>query len=103
MPASEGNRAQGLVSAMVQMAVNARLDEQKLDFYYVKRHYLAWVGRLLDIAFKHGTSSAEWQAEVDATAPRLHDEVFARTIAVLAAEAFERWKVKLPLKPESAT
>lgn len=87
---------------MVLTAVNAKLDEQKLDYYYVKRHYNDWVDRLLQIALAHGTDSPEWQAEVDATAPRLHDEPFARATAALAAETFEQWKVKLPPKPPSA-
>jgi transcriptional regulator with XRE-family HTH domain len=95
-PVSEQNRAYGLIRAMVMMAVNARLDEQKLDFYLVKRHYNGWVDRLLEIALAHGTDSPEWQAEVDATAPRLHDETFARATAALAADTFEQWKVKLP-------
>ena len=101
-PVSEQNRAYGLIRAMVLMAVNAKLDEQKLDHYFVKRHYHAWVDRLLPIALAHGTGSPEWQAEVDATAPRLHDEPFARAMSALAAETFERWKVKLQPKPKTA-
>jgi hypothetical protein len=102
-PVSEQNRAYGLIRAMALTAVNARLDEQKLDFYYVKRHYNDWVDRLLQIALEHGTGSPEWQAEVDATAPRLHDEPFARAMAALAAETFDKWKVKLPPKSQNAT
>ena len=98
-PVSEENKAYGLIRAMAFMAVNEKLDEQKLDFYFVKRHYHAWVDRLLPIALAHGTGSPEWQAEVDATAPKLHDETFARAMATLAAKTFERWKVKLPPKP----
>ena len=100
-PVSQQNRAYGLIRAMVLTAVNAKLDEQKLDFYLVKRHYNGWVDRLLQIALAHGTGSPEWQAEVDATAPRLHDEPFARAMAALAAATFDRWKVKLPQKPQS--
>jgi len=95
-PVSEQNRAYGLIRAMVFMAVNEKLDEQKLDFYLVKRHYNGWVDRLLPIALAHGTGSPEWQAEVDATAPRLHDETFARAMAALAAKTYDQWKVKLP-------
>jgi len=101
-PVSEYNRAYGLVRAMVFSAVNEKLDEQKLDHYFVKRHYHAWVDRLLPIALAHGTGSAQWQTEVDATAPRLHDETFARVMAALAAKTFDRWKVKLPPKPPTA-
>jgi len=102
-PVSEQNQAQGLIRAMVFMAVEEKLEEQKLDHYFVKRHYHDWIDRLLPIALEHGTGSAEWQAEVDATAPHLHDETFARAIAVLAAKTFEQWKAKLPPKPQSAT
>jgi transcriptional regulator with XRE-family HTH domain len=98
-PVSGQNRAEGLIRAMVQSAVNEKLEGQKLDHYFVKRHYHAWIDRLVQIALAHGTGSPEWQAEVDATAPRLHDEAFARSMATLAAETFERWKVKLPHKP----
>ena len=61
------------------------------------------VDRLVEIAFKHGTDSPEWRAEVDDAAPRLHDESLARAVAALAAETFERWKVKLAPKPPSVT
>lgn len=95
-PVSEQNRAYSLVQSMVFLAVNAKLDEQKLDHYYVKRHYHDWVDRLLPIALAHGTGSPEWQTEVDATAPRLHNETFARAMAVLAAETFNLWAKRLP-------
>jgi transcriptional regulator with XRE-family HTH domain len=98
-PVADENRAYGLIKAMVLLAVNARLDEQKLDHYWVKKHYVAWLGRLLEIALARGTDSPEWQAEVDATAPRLHNEAFARSMAVLAADTFNLWKVRLPPKP----
>ena len=83
--------------------VSAKLDEQKLDHHFVKRYYHDWIDRLLPIALEHGTGSPEWQAEVDATAPRLHDETFARATASLAAQTFEKWKVKLPPKPQRAS
>jgi len=54
---------------------------------------------MLPIALAHGTGSPEWQAEVDATAPRLHDETFTRAIASVAAKTSDQWKVKLPPKP----
>ena len=102
-PVSEQNQAYGLIRAMVLAAVNAKLEEQKLDHYFVKRHYHTWIERLLQTALAHGTGSPEWQAEVDTTAPKLHDETFARSMAALAAKTFELWKVKLPPKPQSAT
>ena len=102
-PVSEQNQAYGLIRAMVLIAVNDKLDEQKLDHHFVKRYYHDWIDRLLPIALEHGTGSPEWQAEVDATAPRLHDETFARSMASLAAQTFEKWKVKLPPKPQRAS
>ena len=45
----------------------------------------SWINRMLPIALAHGTGSPEWQAEVDATAPRLHDETFARARLLIAA------------------
>jgi len=101
-PVSEEHRTRGLIRAVVLMAVNEKLDEQKLDHHFVKRYYHDWIDRLVEIAFAHGIDSSEWQAEVDATAPRLHDETFARSMAVLAGNSFERWRVKLPTK-SSAT
>jgi hypothetical protein len=102
-PISEQNQAYGLIRAMAQMAVNAKLDEQKLDHYLVKRHYYTWIDRLLPIALEHGTDSPEWQTEVDTTAPRLHDETFARAMATLATATFERWKANLRPKPPAAS
>jgi len=102
-PVSEQNQAYGLIRAMVFMAVEEKLEEQKLDHYSVKRFYHDWIDRLLPIALEHGTGSPEWQAEVDATAPRLHDETFARSTAALAAETFDKWKVKLPPRPPAAS
>jgi len=105
-PVSEENKAQGLIQAMVLMAVNAKLDERKLDFVLVKRHYHRYVKRLLDIAFAHSAGSLEWLAEVEASAPTLHDPVLAREVAAVAAEAFDRWKSKLPsitASPDSST
>ena len=61
------------------------------------------VNRLVESGFKHGIDSPEWQAEVGATTPKLHDESLARTIAALAAETFERWKVKLPPEPPAVS
>jgi hypothetical protein len=102
-PVSEENKARGLTRAMVLMAVNQKLDEQKLDFYFVKRHYHAWIERLLQIASARGTASPEWQAEVDVTAPKLHDETFARAMAALAASTFAVWKMKLAPTPPATS
>jgi len=101
-PVSEENKAQNLVRVMVQMAVNEKLEEKKLDHFSVKRHYQAWIDRLVEIGFRHGPGSPEWQTAVDATAPKLHDEAFARQMAALAAETFNRWtKPRAPGGPSA--
>jgi len=100
-PVLEHNRALGVARAMVIAAVSERLDALKLDHYYVKTHYYAWIDRLLLIVGEHGTDSPEWQAEVDATAPRMHDEAFAREMAKLMAETFDRWMAKSPSRPKA--
>jgi len=82
------------------LAVDLRLDKLKLDWYHVKKYYYAWIDRLIPIADEHGTDSPEWQAEVDATAPKLHDPEFAREAAKIVADLYNRWKVKLPPKPD---
>ena len=101
-PVREENKAQNLVRVMVQMAVNEKLEEKKLDHFSVKRHHQTWVDRLVGIGFKHGPNSPEWQKDVDATAPKLHDEAFARQMAALAAETFNRWtKPRAPGGPSA--
>lgn len=94
-PVHAYNKAFVLVSAMVQAAVERKMQELRLDFYTTKRFYHNWVNRLVLIAAEHGTDSAEWRAEVDKTAPRMHDEAFAREAAALAAATFNRWKPRL--------
>ena len=63
-----------------------------------KPHYIAWIDRLIPIADEHGTDSPEWQAEVEATVPKLHDPKVAREAAAMIADVFNRWKSKLPPK-----
>ena len=98
-PGSDYSKTLGLIRAVALQAVSAKLDALKLDYYYVKRHYYAWIDVLIPIADEHGTDSPEWQAEVDATAPKLHDEAIAREAAALIANTFDLWKAKLPPKP----
>ncbi len=98
-PGVEYNKALAQVGMAALLAVDLRLDELKLDWYYVKQHYYAWIDRLIPIADEHGTDSAEWQAEVDATAPKMHDPALAREAAAIVAKTFNQWKVKLPPKP----
>ena len=98
-PGVEYNKALAQVGMAALLAVDLRLDELKLDWYYVKQHYYAWIDRLIPIADEHGTDSQEWQAEVDATAPKMHDPALARETAAIVAKTFNQWKVKLPPKP----
>jgi transcriptional regulator with XRE-family HTH domain len=100
-PGIDYSKTLGLIRAVALQAVGAKLDALKLDYYYVKRHYFAWMDRLIPIADEHGTDSPEWQAEVDATAPKLHDPALAREAAALVANTFDIWKVKLPPRPEA--
>jgi hypothetical protein len=93
----------GLIRAVAFQAVSARLDALKLDYFYVKRHYYAWVDRLIPIADEHGIDSPAWRAEVDATAPKLHDEAIAREAATIVANTFDLWKAKLPPKTTAAS
>jgi hypothetical protein len=79
--------------------VAARLDQLRLAHHQGKEYYYYWIDRLIPIADEHGTESPEWQAAVDATAPKLHNEAIAREMAKLVAETFDQWKVKLPPKP----
>jgi hypothetical protein len=98
-PGVEYNKTLAEIGMAALLAVDLRLDELKLDWYYVKQHYYAWIDRLIPIAEKHGADSPEWQAEVDATAPKLHDPALAREAAAIVAKTFNQWKVKLPPKP----
>ncbi len=98
-PGIEYNKTLGEIRVAALLAVDLRLDELKLDWYYVKQYYYAWIDRLIPIADEHGTDSPKWRAEVDATAPKMHDEAIAREAAAIVAETFNRWKVKLPPKP----
>jgi hypothetical protein len=98
-PGMQYNKTLGLIHAMAMQAVAARLDELRLAHHRGKDQYFAWIDRLIPIADEHGTDSPEWQAEVDATAPKMHDEAIAREVAALVADSFNHWKVKLPPKP----
>lgn len=93
------NRALGLVRVMVLAAVNSWLEKQRLDFR-TRRSYLLWIERLVPVAVKHGTDSPEWRADVEATVPKMHDPELAKAVAGRTAEAFNRWKVRIPARPE---
>ena len=97
-PGIERNKTLGLIHAMTIQAVAARLDELRLAHHRGKDQYFAWIVRLIPIADEHGTDSPEWKAEVDATAPKMHDEAIAREVAALVAKTFDLWKSKLPPK-----
>jgi transcriptional regulator with XRE-family HTH domain len=98
-PRSEYEKAVWLVRSMVKSAGNAHLEKLRLDFE-TRKHYLPWLDRLVAIAVEHDANSAEWQAEVERAAPRLHDPAVARAVAAIAADAFSRWKKRIPTEPE---
>jgi hypothetical protein len=98
-PGLEYNKTLGLIRALAVQGVAARLDQLRLAHHQGKEYYYYWIDRLIPIADEHGTESPEWQAAVDATAPKLHNEAIAREMAKLVAETFDQWKVKLPPKP----
>jgi transcriptional regulator with XRE-family HTH domain len=92
------NKALSLVRSMAVQAVAARLDELKLAHHRGKEYYYYWIDRLIPIADEHGTDSPEWKAEVEAWVPKLHDPKVAREAAMMIADVFNRWKIKLPPK-----
>jgi hypothetical protein len=102
-PQADFSRALALVHAAVFMAMEDRLSAARLDHYSVKRFYYGWLGRLLEVAVKYGTDSAEWRADIDASAPKMHDEAFARETMAVVARTFDRWKVTLQPRPAAAT
>jgi transcriptional regulator with XRE-family HTH domain len=95
-PGMARNKTLGLIRSLAVQAVAARLDEVKLAHHHGKEYYFHWIDRLIPIADAHGTDSPEWQAEVEATVPKLHDPKIAREAAAMVAAVFNRWKVRLP-------
>ena len=101
-PGLARNRTLSLIRSLAIQAVAAKLDKLRLAHHQGKEYYYHWIDRLIPIADRHGTDSPEWQAEVEATVPRLHVPQVAREAAALIADVFNRWKVRLPPKPTDA-
>jgi transcriptional regulator with XRE-family HTH domain len=97
-PIAASNKLLGVIAALAQEAVEARLARLKLDYRHGKEYYYRWIHELVPIAYEHGTDSPEWKAEVEKWVPKLHDPVFAREAAKLVADVFNRWKVRFPPK-----
>jgi hypothetical protein len=95
-PIEASNKLLGVIGAVAQEAVDSRLRELKLEYYHGRDYYYRWINELIPIAYAHGTESPEWKANVEKWAPRLHDEKVAREAAVMIADVYNRWKVKLP-------
>jgi len=98
-PGLERNKTLSLIRSLAVQAVASKLDKLRLAHHQGKEYYYYWIDRLIPIADRYGADSPEWRAEVEATAPRLHDPKVAREAAGLVADIFNRWKVKLPPKP----
>ncbi len=98
-PGVDHNKTLGYIRAMAVQAVAARLDKLRLAHHQGKEYYYYWIDRLIPIADEHGTDSPEWQAEVEATVPKLHDPAVARDVAGIIAKAFDKWSAKLPPRP----
>jgi hypothetical protein len=98
-PTAEYCKACSLVAIMVDAAVTRTLERLRLDFA-TRRPLQNWVNRLVGIAIEHGVGSPEWQADVEATVPRVYDPELGRAIVKQVVEEFERWKVRIPPKPE---
>jgi len=72
----------------------------KVGFHHGREYYIFWIHELIPIAYAHGTDSPEWKAEVEKWVPKLHDAEFAREAAKMVADIYNRWKSKLPPKPD---
>jgi len=94
-PGLARNRTLSLIRSLAIQAVAGKLDKLRLAHHQGKEYYYHWIDRLIPIADKHGTDSPEWQAEVEATVPKLHDQQVAREAAALIADVYNRWKAKL--------
>jgi len=94
-PGLERNKTLGLIHSLAISAVATKLEKLRLAHNKGKEYYYYWIDRLIPIADAHGTDSPEWKAMVEEWVPKLHDQQVAREAAVLIADIFNRWKVKL--------
>jgi len=99
-PIEESNKILALIEALAVQEVGGRLDDMKLAHYHGQEYYFMWIRELVAIAYTHDADSAEWKANVDKWAPKLQYPEFAREAAKLVADTYNRWKVKLPSKPD---
>jgi transcriptional regulator with XRE-family HTH domain len=100
-PIEASNKMLGAIAAVAIEVVNKPLEKMKLGFYRGRQYYILWIRELIPIAYEHGTDSPEWKANVEKWAPKLHDPEFAREAAKMVADIYDRWKVKLPPKPNA--
>jgi transcriptional regulator with XRE-family HTH domain len=100
-PVLAGNKILAVIDAEAIQAVNERLEKRKVGFYQGRQYYVFWIHELIPVAYEHGTDSPEWKAEVAKWVPKLHDPEFAREAAVMVADIYNRWKVKLPPKQKT--
>jgi len=97
-PIVASNKILSLIDSLAVAEVGRRLDEMKVAHYHGQEYYFMWIRELVRIAYKQGTDSPEWKAEVEKWVLKLHDPGFAREAAQLVADIYNRWKVKLPPK-----
>jgi transcriptional regulator with XRE-family HTH domain len=99
-PVDESNKTLALIEALAIQEVGGRLDDMKVAHYQGQEYYFLWIRELIAIAYEHGTDSPEWKASVEQWAPKLEYPEFAREAAKMVADIYNRWKVKLPPKPD---
>ena len=99
-PIEGANKLLGVIDALAVQAVVERLEKMKLAHYQGRDYYIFWIHELIPIASAHGTDSPEWKASVEQWAPKLPYPEFAREAALMVADIFNRWKVKLPPRPD---
>ena len=98
-PIELSNKLLGAIASVAIAAVNKPLEKMRLSFQHGRQYYIFWIHELVPIAYKYGTDSPEWKANVEKWVPKLHDPEFAREAANMVADIYNRWKVKLPLSP----
>jgi transcriptional regulator with XRE-family HTH domain len=99
-PEAETNKTLALIESLAIIAVGGRLDKMRVALDKGQEYYFWWIRELVTIAYERGTDSPEWKASVEKWAPKLHEPEFAREAAQMTADIYNRWKIKLPPRPD---